>query len=35
MNLSLNFPEPQRDESLGLSRRADLDAAIARLTAWM
>ncbi|MGB9610014.1 MAG: DEAD/DEAH box helicase [Bryobacteraceae bacterium] len=35
MNLSLDFPDPCRDETLGLSRRADLDAAIARLRAWM
>jgi DEAD/DEAH box helicase domain-containing protein len=35
MNLSLDFPNPRRDESLGLARRADLDAAILRLRAWM
>ncbi|GIU79098.1 MAG: helicase [Bryobacteraceae bacterium] len=35
MNLSLDFPDPKRDDSLGLSRRADLDAAIARLASWM
>jgi len=31
MNLSLDFPDPSREESLGLSRRADLETAIARL----
>ncbi len=35
MNLSLDFPDPRRTDSLGLTRRADLDAAIARLRAWM
>ena len=35
MNLSLDFPDPQRDDSLNLTRRADLDAAIARLRAWL
>jgi DEAD/DEAH box helicase domain-containing protein len=35
MNLSLDFPDPRREDKLGLSRRADLDAAIARLSAWM
>ena len=35
MNLSLEFPDPKRDESLGLSRRADLEMAIARLRALM
>lgn len=35
MNLSLDFPDPRRVDKLGLSRRADLDAAIARLSAWM
>ncbi|MGQ9916775.1 MAG: DEAD/DEAH box helicase [Bryobacteraceae bacterium] len=35
MNLSLDFPDPWRVDKLGLSRRADLDAAIARLSAWM
>lgn len=35
MNLSLDFPDPRRQDSLGLTRRADLDAAIARLRAWM
>lgn len=39
MNLSLDFPDPNResskDDSLGLSRRADLEMAIARLRAWM
>lgn len=35
MNLSLNFPESNRGESLGLSKRADLDMAIARLRAMM
>lgn len=39
MNLSLDLPDPfsgkQREETLGLSRRADLDAAIRRLRAWM
>lgn len=33
MNLSLGFPEP--DSELGLARRAGLEAAIARLKAWM
>jgi DEAD/DEAH box helicase domain-containing protein len=36
MNLSLDFPDPNAESGqLGLSRRADLDAAIARLRAWM
>lgn len=37
MNLSLDFPEPRKndDEALGLTRRADLEAAIARLNSWM
>lgn len=35
MNLSLDFPDPRRVDKLGLSRRADLDAAIAQLSAWM
>jgi DEAD/DEAH box helicase domain-containing protein len=35
MNLTLGFPDPDSSDSLGLTRRADLDAAIARLRAWM
>ncbi|MGC4052432.1 MAG: hypothetical protein QM757_24130 [Paludibaculum sp.] len=39
MNLSLDFPDPNRegsqDDSLGLTRRADLAMTIARLRAWM
>ena len=31
MNLSLNFPEPEREGTLGLTRRADLAHAIERL----
>lgn len=39
MNLSLDFPDPNREgsqeDSLGLTRRADLAMTIARLRAWM
>jgi DEAD/DEAH box helicase domain-containing protein len=37
MNLSLDFPDPKKTESdtLGLARRADLQAAINRLSSWM
>jgi DEAD/DEAH box helicase domain-containing protein len=35
MNLSLDFPQPDGGGELGLTRRADLDAAIRRLRAWM
>lgn len=35
MNLSLEFPDPKKSESLSLARRAGLDAAIARLQASM
>jgi DEAD/DEAH box helicase domain-containing protein len=35
MNLDLGFPDPKRDDTLGLARRAGLDAAVARLRAWM
>jgi len=35
MNLSLPFPESSEPDRLGLSRRAGLDAAIARLRSWM
>jgi DEAD/DEAH box helicase domain-containing protein len=35
VNLSLGFPDPDSDDALGLTRRADLQKSIARLTAWM
>ena len=35
MNLSLGFPDPDSDDTLKLTRRADLEKSIARLTAWM
>lgn len=35
MNLSLGFPDPDSDDTLSLTRRADLQKSIARLTAWM
>jgi len=35
MNLELGFPDPNLDEPLGLARRASLDAAVARMRAWM
>ncbi|MBN9658149.1 MAG: DEAD/DEAH box helicase [Acidobacteria bacterium] len=39
MNLSLDFPDPNREgsqeDALGLTRRADLAMTIARLRAWM
>ena len=35
MNLSLGFPDPNSDDILQLTRRADLQKSIARLTAWM
>jgi DEAD/DEAH box helicase domain-containing protein len=35
VNLSLGFPDPDSDDTLQLTRRADLQKSIARLTAWM
>ena len=35
MNLSLGLPDPDSDDTLSLTRRADLQKSIARLTAWM
>jgi DEAD/DEAH box helicase domain-containing protein len=35
VNLSLGFSDPDSDDALGLTRRADLQKSIARLTAWM
>jgi DEAD/DEAH box helicase domain-containing protein len=35
VNLSLGFPDPDSDDTFKLTRRADLQKSIARLTAWM
>jgi DEAD/DEAH box helicase domain-containing protein len=35
VNLTLGFPDPDSDDTLKLTRRADLEKSIARLTAWM